>query len=286
MRGVHINRTDEKLLQIKANSIRQDIIRMLVEAKSGHPAGSLGMADVFTALYFSVMSHDPKKPDWSDRDRFVLSNGHICPVLYASLAEAGYFPKEKLPTLRKLGSPLQGHPHRGTLPGIENSSGPLGQGISQAVGMALVAKREGKAWRVYSALGDGEMDEGQVWEAFLLASKYKLDNLVAIIDRNNIQIDGASDDVLPLEPLTEKLDSFGWNVVVADGNNMNALLQAFSLAASCAGKPSAIIAKTVPGKGVSFMEGKFGWHGKSPSKEEGEQALKELVEARKQLEAV
>jgi transketolase len=286
MRGVHINRTDEKLLQIKANSIRQDIIRMLVEAKSGHPAGSLGMADVFTALYFSVMSHDPKKPDWSDRDRFVLSNGHICPVLYASLAEAGYFPKEKLPTLRKLGSPLQGHPHRGTLPGIENSSGPLGQGISQAVGMALVAKREGKAWKVYSALGDGEMDEGQVWEAFLLASKYKLDNLVEIIDRNNIQIDGASDDVLPLEPLTEKLDSFGWNVVVADGNNMNALLQAFSLAASCAGKPSAIIAKTVPGKGVSFMEGKFGWHGKSPSKEEGEQALKELVEARKRLEAV
>ncbi len=259
---------------------------MLVEAKSGHPAGSLGMADVFCALYFGVLNHDPKNPNWPDRDRLVLSNGHICPVLYASLAEAGYFPKEKLMTLRKLGSPLQGHPHRGTLNGIENSSGPLGQGISQAVGMALVAKREGKSWRVYSPLGDGEMNEGQVWEALLCASKYNLDNLVVIIDRNNIQIDGTSDDVLPLEPLTEKLSSFGWNAIVVDGNNMNALLHAFDLAKSCIGKPSAIIAKTIPGKGVSFMEGKFGWHGKSPSKEEGDAALKELDEARSKMEAV
>jgi transketolase len=202
------------------------------------------------------------------------------------LAESGYFPKEKLLTLRKLGSPLQGHPHRGTLPGIENSSGPLGQGISQAVGIALVGKREGKSWRVYSALGDGELNEGQVWEAFMLASKYSLDNLVAIIDRNNIQIDGTSDDVLPLEPLLEKIDSFGWNAIVVDGNDVEALLHALGMARSCEGRPSAIIAKTVPGKGVSFMEGKFGWHGKSPNKEEGELALKEIMEARKALEAV
>lgn len=259
---------------------------MLVEAKSGHPAGSLGMADVFTALCFNVMHHDPERPDWEGRDRLVLSNGHICPVLYAALAEAGYFPMDMLLSLRKLGSQLQGHPHRGTLPGIENSSGPLGQGISQAVGMALVAKREKKEWRVYSILGDGEMDEGQVWEALLLASKYKLDNMIVVIDRNNIQIDGTSDDVLPLEPLLEKLDSFGWNPIVVGGNDMNALLHAFGMARSFQGKPSAIIAKTIPGKGVSFMEGKFGWHGKSPSKEEGEAALKELMEERKKLEAM
>ncbi len=269
-----------------ANGVRQDIVRMLVEAKSGHPAGSLGMADILTALYFGIMRHDPKNPQWEDRDRLVLSNGHICPVLYAALAEAGYFEKEKLLTLRKLGSPLQGHPHRGPLPGIENSSGPLGQGISQAVGMALVGKMEKKDWRVYSLLGDGELNEGQVWEAFMLGAKYKLDNLVAIIDRNNIQIDGTSDDVLPLEPLSEKFQSFGWNVVVIDGNNMNAILHGFGMASSCEGKPTAIIANTVPGKGVSFMEGKFGWHGKSPNKEEGELALNELGDARKKLEAI
>ncbi|MCI0504002.1 transketolase [Candidatus Micrarchaeota archaeon] len=279
-------RTDMKRLPLAANSIRQSVIRMLVEAKSGHPAGSLGMAEVFTALYFGVLRHDPTNPSWKERDRVVLSNGHICPVLYAALAEAGYFPKEHLLTLRKLGSPLQGHPHVGSLPGIENSSGPLGQGISQAVGMALVGKRENQDWRVYALLGDGELDEGQVWEACLLASKYSLDNLVAIIDRNNIQIDGTSDDVLPLEPLSEKFSSFGWNVVVVDGNNINAVLHAFSMAQSCADKPSVIIANTISGKGVSFMEKKFGWHGKSPNKEEGELALKELAEERKKLEAM
>jgi len=275
-----------KRLAIAANSIRQDIIRMLVEAKSGHPAGSLGMADVFAALYFSALRHDPTNPSWDARDRVVLSNGHICPVLYATLAEAGYFPKAQLTTLRKLGSPLQGHPHRGALPGIENSSGPLGQGISQAVGMALVGKRGKKDWRVYALLGDGELDEGQVWEAFLLASKYKLDNLVAIIDRNNIQIDGTSDEVLPLEPLSDKFSSFGWNVIVADGNNLNAILHAFGMAQSCMDKPSVIIANTISGKGVSFMEKKFGWHGKSPNPEEGGLALKELAEERKKLEAI
>jgi len=277
---------DMKKLELSANSIRQDVIRMLVESKSGHPAGSLGMADIFAALYMNVMRHDPEKPQWDARDRLVLSNGHICPVLYAALAEARYFGKDKLLTLRKLGSPLQGHPHRGALPGIENSSGPLGQGISQAVGMAIVGKREKKDWRVYTLLGDGELNEGQAWEAFMLGAKYSLDNLVAIIDRNNIQIDGTSDDVLPLEPLSEKFQSFGWNVVVMDGNNMNAVLHGFGLASSCEGKPTAIIANTVPGKGVSFMEGKFGWHGKSPNKEEGELALKELMEARKKLEAM
>ncbi len=275
-----------KGLALAANAIRQDVVRMLVSARSGHPAGSLGMADVFAVLYLKVMRHDPKNPAWDGRDRLVLSNGHICPVLYASLAEAGYFPKERLLSLRALGSALQGHPHRGSLPGIENSSGPLGQGVSMAVGMAIAGKREKRDWRVYCLMGDGEMNEGQVWEALMLASKEKLDNLVAVIDRNNIQIDGTSDDVLPLEPLQEKLEAFGWNVIVADGNNMNALLHAFGLASSCEGKPSVIIAKTIPGKGVSFMEGKFGWHGKSPNKEEGELALKELDGERKTLEAM
>jgi transketolase len=287
MKGVHIDRTEKiKELNLKANTIRQHVLRMLMEAKSGHPAGSLGMADIFAALYSSILKHDPEKPDWPDRDRLVLSNGHICPVLYASLAEAGYFPKEKLITLRKPGSPLQGHPHYGSLPGIENSSGPLGQGISQAVGMAIVGKREKSGWRVYALLGDGEINEGQAWEAFLLAAKYQLDNLVAVIDRNNIQRDGTSDDVLPLEPLAEKLSAFGWNAIVVDGNNMNAILHAFEMARQYSGKPSVIIAKTVSGKGVSFMEGKFGWHGKCPNKEEGELALRELEEARKKLEAV
>jgi len=279
---------ETRQLALVANSIRQDIIRMLTEAKSGHPAGSLGLADVFTALYFKAMRHDPKKPEWQERDRFVLSNGHVCPVLYASLANAGYFQKEKLMTLRRLGSPLQGHPHRGSLPGIENSSGPLGQGISIAVGMALVSKREGKSWRTYCVMGDGEMNEGQVWEALMLAAKFKLDNLVAIIDRNNIQIDGTSDDVLPLEPLAGKLRAFGWNAVELDGNDIGAIIRACESArepAKTTGKPTAIIAKTVPGKGVSFMEGKFEWHGKTPDAEQSAQAIRELEEQRKKLVA-
>ncbi|MDD5171556.1 MAG: transketolase [Candidatus ainarchaeum sp.] len=267
---------DVNALKSMASIIRQDIIRMLVESKSGHPAGSLGLADIFTALYFNVMRHDPKKPHWEDRDRLVLSNGHVCPVLYASLANAGYFPKEQLMTLRKLGSPLQGHPHRGALPGIENSSGPLGQGISMAVGMALVGKREGKTWRVYTITGDGEHNEGQVWEALLLASKYKLHNLVVVVDRNSIQIDGTTEDVLPLEPFSDKYRAFGWNVIEVDGNDMNAILGAFRSLDSVTDMPTVIIADTVPGKGVSFMEGKYGWHGKAPNKEDGEKAIKEL----------
>jgi transketolase len=277
---------DEKSLMLIANTLRQDIVRMLSEAKSGHPAGSLGLADIFTAIYFNVLRHDAKKPDWPQRDRFVLSNGHVCPVLYATLANAGYFPKEKLMMLRKLGSPLQGHPHRGSLPGIETSSGPLGQGISMAVGMAIVSKRENSGWRVYSVMGDGEMNEGQVWEALLLASKYELGNLIAVIDRNNIQIDGTSDDVLPLEPLDAKLRSFGWNVLLTDGNDIAAILGAFEAAKRSADKPTAIIAKTIPGRGVSFMEGKFEWHGKALNPEQATQALKELGEERRKIEAM
>jgi transketolase len=271
-------------LKSMSNTIRQDIIRMLVEAKSGHPAGSLGLADVFTALYFNIMKHDPKRPHWEERDRLVLSNGHVCPVLYASLANAGYFPKEQLMTLRKLGSALQGHPHSGSVPGIENSSGPLGQGISMAVGMALVGKREGKTWRVYTITGDGEHNEGQVWEALLLASKYNLHNLVVIVDRNSIQIDGTTEDVLPLEPFSDKYRAFGWNVLELDGNDMGLVMNAFKSIPSNE-KPTVIIADIVPGKGVSFMEGQYGWHGKSPNKEEGEKAIKELEAARTVLEA-
>ncbi len=277
---------DTKRLMLMANTLRQDVVRMLSEAKSGHPAGSLGLADIFAVLYFGVLRHDAKKSDWPERDRFVLSNGHVCPVLYASLANAGYFPKEKLMTLRKLGSQLQGHPHRGSLPGIENSSGPLGQGISMAVGMAIVSKREGRNWRVYSVMGDGEMNEGQVWEALLLAAKYKLGNLTAIIDRNNIQIDGTSDDVLPLEPLAGKLRSFGWNTLEIDGNDVAAILGALEAAKKSADKPTAIIARTVPGKGVSFIEGKFEWHGKTPNPEQAAQALKELEEERRKIEVM
>lgn len=275
---------DVNALKLMSNTIRQDIVRMLVEAKSGHPAGSLGLADVFTALYFNVMKHDPKKPHWEDRDRLVLSNGHVCPVLYASLANAGYFPKEQLMTLRKLGSPLQGHPHKGPLPGIENSSGPLGQGISMAVGMALVAKREGRKWRVFTVTGDGEHNEGQVWEALLLAYKYKLNNLIVIVDRNSIQIDGTTEDVLPLDPFADKYRAFGWNVIEVDGNDMNTVLGAFG-SVPANDRPTVIVADTVPGKGVSFMEGQYGWHGKSPNKEEGEKAIKELEAARTVLEA-
>jgi len=273
-----------KELKLMANTIRQDIVKMLVEAKSGHPGGSLGMASVFAVLYFHTMRHDPKTPDWEDRDRMVLSNGHICPVLYATLANAGYFPKSELMSLRKLGSKLQGHPHRGNVPGIENSSGPLGQGVSQAVGMAIVSKREKKSWKVYSVAGDGELNEGQVWEGFMLASKYKLDNLILIIDRNNIQIDGTTDDVLPLEPLADKFRSFGWAVIETAGNDVSSLIKAFTEAQAISGQPIAIIAKTMPGKGVSFMEGRFDWHGKAPTKEQGDLALKELENERKLLE--
>ncbi len=273
--------TDIKELYLLSNNIRQSIVKMLHEAKSGHPAGAMGLADVFAALYFNVLNQDPKNPSWEGRDRFVLSNGHACPGLYATIAEAGYFPKEELMTLRKLGSRLQGHPHRESLPGIETSSGPLGQGLSIAVGMALSAKREKKGWRVYCVCSDGEHNEGQIWEAALLASKFKLGNLVAIMDRNNIQIDGFTEDVLPLEPLEEKYRAFGWHVISIDGHNIHQIISACNEAKTILDKPTMIIAHTVPGKDISFMEFITEWHGKSPGDKEAITALKDLEQERK-----
>ncbi len=275
--------TDVKKLRIMANTIRQDVVKMLTEAKSGHSAGSLGLADIFTALYFNVLNHDPKNPEWEERDRFLLSNGHVCPVLYAALANAGYFPKEELLNLRKVNTRMQGHPHRGTLPGIENSSGPLGQGLSQAVGVAIVGKREKKDWRVSCVVSDGEHGEGQIWEAVMLANKYRLGNLTAIMDRNNIQIDGFTEEVLPLEPLEEKYRAFGWNVVHVDGHDIMKLINACEESKKSE-KPTMIIAHTVPGKGIPFMELLVEWHGKSPSKEQATEALGYLEKERERIE--
>ncbi len=263
-------------LEQRALLIREDIVKMLSLAGSGHAAGALGMADVFTALYFAVLKHDPHNPQWSDRDKLVLSNGHICPVLYAALAHAGYFSRSLLLTLRKLGSPLQGHPHRLALPGLENSSGPLGQGLSQAIGMALAAKIDGKNNQIYCMMSDGEHDEGQTWEAILFAGKKKIANLTAIIDRNNIQIDGYTEDVMPLEPFRKKYEAFGWHVIEIDGHNMQAIIGACHQAVAIFEQPVAIIAHTIPGKGVEFMQWKPEWHGKAPDPAQAQLALQEL----------
>ena len=265
-----------KQLELQANQIRQDIIKMLLEAGSGHSAGPLGMADIFTALYFDILNIDPKKPTWPDRDRLVLSCGHICPVLYATLAHRGYFPVEELMTLRKFGTRLHGHPHNLELPGIENSSGPLGQGLSQAIGMALSAKLDNKKWRTYAVLSDGEHDEGQTWEAIMFAGKNELHNLTAVIDRNNIQIDGFTEDVMPLEPLADKYRSFNWHVLEIDGHNFEDIIAAFRHAKAVFEKPTVIIAHTIPGKGVDFMENDYHWHGKVPKSDEARLAIKEL----------
>jgi transketolase len=282
-------------IQYKANDIRKDIIEMLLEAKSGHSAGPLDMADVFATLYFNILEHDPKNPAWQDRDRFVLSAGHICPVLYATLAEAGYFPKEELKTLRKLGTRLHGHPHLGALPGIETSSGPLAQGTSQAVGMALALKMDHSRSRVYCVTGDGELDEGQCWEAFMFAGKNKLHNLTFIIDRNNIQIDGFTEDVMPLEPLRDKLEAFNLHVIEVDGHNVRSIIDACNEAKAVFERPTAIIAHTIAGKGVDFMEERFEWHGippgvqdvsGAPSKaEQGRIALEEIRTLRGQIKS-
>lgn len=255
-----------------ANSIRQDIIIMLEIAGSGHSAGPLGMADVFTALYFSILKHNPKKPNWPERDRVVLSNGHICPVLYATLASAGYFKRDELQTLRQLGSRLQGHPHRESLPGLETTSGPLGSGLSQAVGMALGLKEQ---W-VYCLMSDGEQQCGQTWEAVMLAGKYKLANLTAIIDRNNIQISGSTEDVMPLEPLREKYEAFNWEVLEIDGHNIETIIDACEHAKAITSQPVLIITNTIPGKGVKFMEYNYHWHGKAPTDLESKNALYQL----------
>lgn len=251
-------------LQKTANTIRQDIIKMLVEAGSGHSAGPLGMADIFTALYFDVLNHKPNNPKWEDRDRLVLSNGHIVPVLYATLAQAGYFPKEEIYTLRKINSRLQGHPHVGTTPGIENTGGPLGQGLSQAIGMALAANLDDKKHWTYCLMSDGEHDEGQIWEAVMFAGKNKLANLTGIVDRNNIQIDGMTEDIMPLEPFKEKYEAFNWHVLEIDGHNMQQIIDACSEAKAIIEKPVVIIAHTIAGKGVGWMEYDYRWHGNPP----------------------
>lgn len=268
-----------------AREIRVDIIKMLLAAGSGHSAGPLGMADVFTALYFSVLNIDPKQPGWSDRDRLVLSCGHINPVLYATLAHRGYFPRRELLTLRQFGTRLHGHPHNLALPGIDNSSGPLGQGLSQAIGMALAARIDKKRYHTYTILSDGEHDEGQVWEAIMLAGKLRLHNLTAILDRNNIQIDGFTEDIMPLEPLREKYEAFRWNVIDVDGHNIPSIIAACDEAKAVYEKPTLIIAHTIPGKGVDFMENDYKWHGVPPNKEQAKKALAELRTLRNRIKA-
>lgn len=260
-----------------ANDIREDIIKMLEHAGSGHSAGPLGLADIFTALYFDVLKHDPKNPDWDERDILLLSNGHCVPVRYATMAHAGYFPKKELLTLRQLGSRLQGHPERLKLPGMETTSGPLGCGLSQACGMALGLRMNQQLRRqVYVVMGDGELDEGNIWEAAMLANKYKLNNITAIIDRNNIQIDGPTESVMPLENLKHKWEAFGWHVIEIDGNDIEALVDACAMAKAITEKPVMILAYTIPGKGVDFMENDFHWHGAPPNREQAKKALHEL----------
>lgn len=270
--------TDEqtRTLEKQAKQIRETIITSLVAARSGHTAGPLGMADIFTAFYFHILNHDPKRPDWEERDRLVLSNGHICPVLYATLAHAGYFPIEECLTLRKFGSRLQGHPERTRLPGLETTSGPLGEGLSQAAGQAYAARMDGKKHRVYALLSDGEQEEGNTWEAVMFAGKNKLHNLTAVMDRNNIQIDGMTEEVMPLEPLADKYRAFNWHVLEVNGHDIPAFIAAVEEAQAVYEKPTLIIAHTIAGKGVPEIENDFHWHGKPPTKEEGERFLKQI----------
>jgi len=272
-----------KELEKKANEIRQEVIKMLVAAGSGHTAGSLGMADVFTALYFKILTHDPKRPTWEKRDRLILSNGHICPVRYATMAHAGYFPVSELKTLRDLGSRFQGHPERTRYSGFETTSGPLGCGLAQAAGIAYVARMDGSRFRTFCITSDGEHDSGNHWEAVMFAGKNKLSNLTCFVDRNSIQIDGDTEDVMPLEPLKEKYEAFNWNVVDINGHVMEEILNAVTKARMKPEEPTVIIANTTPGKGVSFMENLPEWHGKVPNKEEAARALGELKAIAKEI---
>jgi transketolase len=272
-----------KELELKANDVRAGIIRSLLAAGSGHSAGSLDMADIFTALYGHLMRHDPKQPDWPDRDRLLLSCGHIAPVRYSAMANFGYLPVDELLTLRKFGSRLQGHPERVKLPALETTSGPLGEGLAQGTGMALGAKLDKKDWRVYVVTSDGEHQCGLHWEAMMTAAKFKLDNLTCIVDRNFIQIDGSTEDVMPLEPFADKYRAFNWEVFECNGNDIGEFIDVAQRAKAVKGKPQVIIANTVPGKGVSYMEGDYTWHGKPPNKEQADTALAELAAARERI---
>lgn len=265
-----------KDLESKAEQARELLISTLLEAGSGHSAGPLGMADIFTAFYFHILNHDPKNPDWEDRDRLILSNGHICPIRYVSMAQAGYLPIDELKTLRKINSRLQGHPHRTALPGLETTSGPLGEGLGQAIGIALAAKMDKKNYYTYVITGDGELNEGNIWESVMFAGKNKMNNLVMVIDRNNIQIDGFTEDVMPLEPLREKFEAFNWHVLESDAHNIRQFVDRVNETHAIYEKPCVIIAHSIPGYGVDFMEKDFHWHGKPPNAEEAKKALNEL----------
>lgn len=269
---------DEKLFRLEslANDIRISLIDMLEDAGSGHTAGPLGMADIFTAFYFHILNHDPKNPSWEERDRLILSNGHITPIRYATMAHAGYFPLEELKTLRKFGSRLQGHPERERLPGVETTSGPLGSGLSQAAGIAYGARMDGKKFRVYCCMSDGEQESGLTWESAMFAGNNRLSNLTAIIDRNNIQINGMTENVMPLEPLADKYRAFNWHVIEVDGNNIKAFVDAIEEAKAIYERPTVIIAHTIPGKGIKEIEFDYTWHGKPPTKEEEQKFIKEL----------
>jgi transketolase len=270
--------TEKKLRELEqmANLLRQDVVKMVSQAGSGHVAGPLGLADIYAALYFHIVDHKPAKPHWAERDRVVVSNGHVCPVLYAALARAGYFSTDELKTLRQLGSRLQGHPQREALPGIEVSSGPLGLGLSQAIGMALAARMDRKRYRIYAMLSDAEHQEGNTWEAAMFAGKNRLNNLTAFVDRNNIQIDGFTEQVMPLEPLRDKYESFGWHVLEVNGHNFEEIVSAAAEAKAIYEAPTVIIAHTIPGRGVNFMEWDYHWHAKAFKPEERQAALREL----------
>lgn len=263
-------------LEIKANAIRKDIIKMLLAAGSGHSAGPLGSADIFTALYFNILNHNPENPMWEDRDRLFLSCGHYAPIRYTAMAHAGYFPKTWLKSLRQLGSPLQGHPERTKLPSLESTSGPLGEGLAQAAGYAYAARMDNKRFRTFCFTSDGEHDAGNHWEAVLFAGKNKLSNLTVFVDRNNIQINGHTEDVMPLEPLRAKYEAFNWHTLHIDGHNMEEIVDSVNHARAVYEKPTVIICHTIPGKGVSFMEGMYEWHGKPPNSDEARKALHEL----------
>lgn len=282
---MHLSDEQLRALDLRANAIRQSIVDMLEDAGSGHTAGPLGMTDIFTAFYFHILNHKPDAPSWPDRDRLILSNGHIVPVRYATMAHAGYFPLHELKTLRQFGSRLQGHPEREKLPGVENTSGPLGSGLGQAAGIALAGRMDGKSFKTYCLTGDGELDAGNIWESAMFASAQKLANLTVVIDRNNIQINGMTEDVMPLEPLADKWRAFGWHVIEVDGHNIRAFIDAIGQGHAVYEKPVCIIAHTIPGKGIKEIEFDYRWHGKPPTTEEEQRFLKELRTLRGTIES-